>query len=98
MKKALEILTNLLKQKYDDRPFVFGVEKAHIEIDNIHEAIAELEEAQLTRREWYQKGYAEAMKPKTCKGCVYGAEDMQDQHCVFCSRSCDDKFEPKDNA
>lgn len=33
------------------------------------EAIAELKEAQLTRREWYQKGYAEAMKPKTCKRC-----------------------------
>ena len=32
----------------------------------VDEAISELEEAQLTRREWYQKGYAEAMKPKTC--------------------------------
>ncbi len=56
MSKALEILTNLLKQKYDDRPFVFGVEKAHIEIDNIHEAIAEIEEA---------------METKTCKLCAY---------------------------
>lgn len=46
MSKALEILTNLLKQKYDDRHFVFGVEKAHIEIDNIHEAITELKAMQ----------------------------------------------------
>ena len=42
------------------------------------------------------KELEEAMKPKTCKGCIHGAEDMQAIHCVFCSRSCDDKFEPKD--
>ena len=28
----------------------------------VDEAIAELEETQLNRREWYQKGYSEAMK------------------------------------
>ena len=49
----------------------------------LEEAIAELEEA---------------IKPKTCDGCVREAEDMQDPHCAFCSRSCDDNFEPKDNA
>lgn len=31
------------------------------------EAIAELEAMQHTRREWYQKGYNEAMKPKSCE-------------------------------
>ena len=46
-----------------------------------NEAIAELEEA---------------MKHKTCKGCVHEVEDMQDLYCAFCSRSCDDNFEPKD--
>ena len=40
----------------------------------------------------------EAMKPKTCDGCVHEVEDMQDLYCAFCSRSCDDNFEPKDNA
>ena len=49
----------------------------------LDEAIAELEEA---------------MKHKTCKGCVHEVRDMQDIHCAFCSRSCDDHFEPKDNA
>lgn len=49
----------------------------------LEEAIAELEEA---------------MKPKTCKGCVHEVGDMQDLYCAFCSRSCDDNFEPKDNA
>ena len=38
----------------------------------------------------------EAMKHKTCKGCVHEVGDMQDLHCAFCSRSCDDNFEPKD--
>ena len=40
----------------------------------------------------------EAMKPKTCDDCAYEAEDMQDLHCAFCSRSCYDNFEPKENA
>ena len=89
--KALEILTNLLKQKYDDRPFVFGVEKAHIEIDNIHEAIAELEEA---------------IKPKTCDGCKtcehYSNGTQSDgfswEKCDWyweCKRKYEDRYEPK---
>ena len=49
----------------------------------IYQVIAELEEA---------------MKHKTCDGCVHEVGDMQDLHCAFCSRSCDDNFEPKDNA
>ena len=40
--------------------------------------------------------FEEAMKPKTCDGCAYEAEDMQDLHCAFCSRACKDNFEPKD--
>ena len=38
----------------------------------------------------------EAMKPKTCDGCVREEEDMQDPHCAFCSRVCSDNFEAKD--
>ena len=47
----------------------------------VNEAIADLEEA---------------IKPKTCDGCAHEAEDMQDLYCAFCSRSCDDNFEPKE--
>ena len=83
MEKALEILNQQLRDET-------------LWLDSHDEAIAELKEAQLTRREWYQKGYAEAMKTKTCKGCVHEVGDMQDLHCAFCSRSCDDNFEPKD--
>lgn len=53
----------LLKKLRDD--YIHG------ELDkDINEAISELEEAQLTRREWYQKGYNEAMN-KTCHGCYW---------------------------
>ena len=51
--------------------------------DCIDEAIAELKEA---------------MKPKSCDGCIREEEDMQDPHCVFCSRACKDNYEAKDNA
>ena len=59
MNKALEILKNCRAK---------GQKRAGgIDLD---EAIAELEEAMnLTRREWYQKGFNEAMKTKTCEGC-----------------------------
>ena len=56
MEKALEILNQQLRDET-------------LWLDSHEEAIKELEEAKLTRREWYQKGYAEAMKPKTCEGC-----------------------------
>ena len=50
---------------------------------SLDEAIAELEEA---------------MKPKTCYGCVY--EDKDDGflkvECVFCLRNSNDNFEPKE--
>lgn len=57
--KALEFLTKLKQSRDFDCNLEYSLD----------EAISELEEAQLTRREWYQKGYNEAMKPKTCEGC-----------------------------
>ena len=97
--KALEILKNCRER---------GQKRAGgLELD---EAIAELEEAQLTRREWYQKGYAEAMKPKTCDGCKWNVQvgDVGNFHCWksrelhYCQANgfidyCNE-FEPKDNA
>ena len=63
----------------------------------VDEAIAELEEAQLNRREWYQKGYNEAMKPKTCEGCFYDDKDgVLHVECAFCLRNSNDNFKPKD--
>lgn len=40
---AIKILEKLLKEKYDNRPFFFGVEKANEEIYQIHKALEELE-------------------------------------------------------
>ena len=62
-------------------------------VGDADEAIAEVEAMQERIKE-----LEEAMKHKTCKGCVHEVEDMQDLYCAFCSRSCDDNFEPKDNA
>ena len=57
---------------------------------SLDEAIAELEEA---------------MKPKTCEGCVYGVFGVDsfglEIECTLayrCSRGQDDMFKPKDNA
>ena len=58
MKKALEILNQQLRDET-------------LWLDSHYEAIAELEAMNLTRREWYQKGFNEAMKPKTCEGCKH---------------------------
>ena len=92
MEKALEILNQQLRDET-------------LWLDSHEEAIKELEEAQLTRREWYQKGYAEAMKPKTCDGCKYGRFGIDslglEIECTLayrCSRGQDDMFKPKDNA
>lgn len=63
MEKALEILNNTY---YDDRGVLCVENTTALDLFN---AIKELEEAQLTRREWYQKGYNEAMTPKTCEDC-----------------------------
>ena len=51
----------------------------------------------------------EAMKPKTCEGCIYAQvrhyshgtvwlKDTASVRCDKCSRTHDDNFEPKDNA
>ena len=91
MSKALEILNQQLRDET-------------LWLDSHEEAIKELEESQLTRREWYQKGYNEAMKPKTCEGCRYGAFGVDsfglEIECTLaykCSRGKDDMFKPKDN-
>ena len=41
--KALEILKELLKQKYKNQPLWFGVQNSIEKIEEIHEAIQELE-------------------------------------------------------
>ena len=53
-------------------------------------------EAEIKAKDERIKELEEALKPKTCDGCVHEVGDMQDLHCAFCSRSCDDNFEPKD--
>ena len=67
MGKALSILQHL--KWFHNRFKNEDLSEWTIDCDDynrIDEAIAELEEAQLKRREWYQKGYNEDMKPKTC--------------------------------
>ena len=88
-----------------------AIEEHEAEIKAKDEEIAKLEqqngfsdiyiqdlETQIKAKDERIKELEEAMKHKTCKGCVHEVEDMQDLHCTFCSRSCDDNFEPKDNA
>ena len=85
--KVLEILELVKKQ-------LFMTEKGLVSIETLADkAIAEVKAMQERIKE-----LEEAMKHKTCKGCVHEVGDMQDLHCAFCSRSCDDNFEPKDNA
>ena len=40
----------------------------------------------------------EAMKPKTCEGCVYEEKDdgVLNVECAFCLRNSNDNFKPKD--
>lgn len=91
--KALKFLKHM---KQTDTPYNFR----ECELD---EAIIELEEAQLTRREWYQKGYAEAMKTKTCEWCKHSKATISS---VICGKNgtykeADDYckyFMPKGNA
>ena len=94
--KALKFLKRM---KQTDTPYNFRE-------CEINEAIEELEEAMnLTRREWYQKGFNEAMKTKTCDGCKFRNNvkfvqvvDETLECCYVCVRQCYDYFEPKDNA
>ena len=53
--KALKILTELLKYKYKNQPLFFGVQKSIEDIENIHDAIDELE----------------AFENRTCKKCMF---------------------------
>lgn len=87
MEKALEILNQQLRDET-------------LWLDSHEEAIKELEEAQLTRREWYQKGYAEAMKHKTCDGCKHKPNEGECYYepCGTCARFFYDNYEKKDNA
>ena len=54
--KAIEIL-----KEYKSVDYGCDMSDLH---NRIEEAIAELEELKITRREWYQKGYNQAMKDK----------------------------------
>lgn len=85
--KALKFLKHM---KQTDTPYNFR----EWELD---EAIEELEEAQLTRREWYQKGYAEAMKTKTCEGCKHKPNEGESYYdpCGTCARFFYDHYQPK---
>ena len=106
MEKALDILKEIKNQK----PFIYRLTSVWCralivnEPSKLDEAIAELEEAQLTRREWYQKGYAEAMKPKTCEDCKGFVRNdychIIDDDCRVVMERCNgcNQFEPKDNA
>ena len=54
-------------------------------IKQIDEAIAKFEATDVNRREWYQKGFNEAMKPKTCEGCKQSWKpNNQTFHKYFC--------------
>ena len=100
MEKALEILKQVKE--------LSGWIKCGAELpcdEELDEAIAELEEAQLTRREWYQKGYNEAMKHKTCGECAAYDKDGNCKEGVRISnvQGVPSSFyckwhEPKDNA
>ena len=82
-------------------------DEAIAELKAKDERIRELEEAQLTRREWYQKGYNEAMKSKTtCYGCKtlpFVLTELAKKNggkCGNCKRYVKDNYEaePKENA
>ena len=93
--KALKFLKHM---KQTDTPYNFRE-------CEINEAIEELEAMNLTRREWYQKGFNEAMKQRTCEGCIYGAFGVNglgfEVECRIghnCSRGKEDRYVPKYNA
>ena len=59
MEKALEILNHI----YVGNSYTLCIPSKFSTLD-VFNAIQELEEARHIRREWHQKGYNEAMKPK----------------------------------
>lgn len=94
MNKALGILKEIEAQKH----FIYGYTKVWCraivvnESNKIKEAIKELEEA---------------MKPKSCDGCVYAQvkyytkntvwlKDTASERCKCCSRTHDDNYKPKE--
>lgn len=98
--KALELLGRLSLNMCIANP----MERIAISGTDVYEAIEELEAMNLTRREWHQKGFNEAMKQRTCEGCRYGAFGVDsfglEIECTLayrCSRGQDDMFKPKDN-
>ena len=105
MEKALEILKDFEESFKDVTIEQDGeLEKNGIAwILYVREAIAELEEEKLNRREWYQKGYNEAMKPKTCEDCNGFVRNdychIIDDDCRVVMERCNGckQFEPKDS-
>ena len=90
MEKALKFLKDYRKSIPDHETY-------NAELD---EAIKELEEAQLNRREWYQKGYSEAMN-KTCHGCYlwndfYAKCNDNDNSLAGVNGYCCNRYEAKD--
>ena len=92
---TLDQILNALKES---GCFVGDIDDAIDEVKAKNERIKELEEAQLTRREWYQKGYNEAMKLKTCEGCKHKPNEGECYYepCGTCARFFYDHYEPKE--
>lgn len=95
MTKALAILNSMRELELKNELSTSGTDAA----------IEELEAMNLTRREWYQKGFNEAMKQRTCEGCIYGAFGVNglgfEVECRIgynCSRGREDRYVPKYNA
>ena len=69
----------------------------------LEEKVARLKNANHRIREELKQCYKkiaeleEAMKPKTCYGCVYEEKDgVLHVECAFCLRNSNDNFKPKD--
>ena len=99
--KALELLGRLSLNMCIANP----MERIAISGTDVYEAIAELEAINLTRREWYQKGFNEAMKQRTCDGCDNNHKDRTIFYdgkkalmCTFCKYCAVSYFKQKDNA
>ena len=58
-------------------------------------------ENNLSVTDWFDTTYElfkelEALQSRSCDGCIREEEDMQDPHCAFCSRVCNDNYEAKE--
>ena len=81
---------------------VIQIKQIKITCRAFEEAIKELEEASLNRREWYQKGYNEAMKHKECclickdrSGCKF-ADNVRDNFGINSNEMWFSCFKTKD--